>query len=209
MAGSSSRTSSAGFTRVAAHARTLVQGAALARQRTIGTLVRRVGTETVRTISGEILNLPQNKVRPAISVRSEQASDNAAVVVSASKQRLPLTDYKPHVSKSGVTVTTWRDSPPLVLPHAFVRRDKPGIWQRVPFTGAKFGGGAQSGGGKFGLVDRLPIVQRKGPSMHRVFVTESGGRERAHGDVAARLKEVARETLHKEIERLTARRGLA
>lgn len=195
------RVTSAGFQRVAAHARSALKGAALARQRAISTLVRRIGTETVRTISGEILNLPQNKVRPYIGTRSTQDGDSAAIVVSASRYRLPLTDYRPKVSNAGVVVTTWRDSPPLALPHAFVRRDKPGIWQRVPFTGAKFGAGPQVAAPS-GLVDRLPIVQRKGPSMHRVFVKESGARERAHGDVAARLREVARETLHKEVERL-------
>jgi hypothetical protein len=150
----------AGFSIALNRVRDIQKGAALARQRAIGTLARRLNTESVRTISKDILNLRQNKVRPNIQVKSNSGSSPPYVTVSANSKRLPLTDYGARVGKDGATVTTWRDAGPQKLPHAFARKDdKPGIWQRIPAAGG-------------GLVGRLLIVERKGPDIKRVFLPE-------------------------------------
>ena len=207
MAGPSITVSSRGFTRIAAHVRNIKSGADLARQRAIGTLVRRMQTEAVREISTNILNLPPSKVRPNIRA-SKVNGESPAVILSATKNRLPLTDYNFKITKGqGATGTTWRDQGAITLPHAFARPGHPGVWFRVPFTGAKLGKGHQQGGNTdTGLVGRLPIVRAVGPDIKRVFITPGG--KRAHGDVAESLRKVARDVLRAEVNRLLAK-GLA
>lgn len=176
--------------------------------RAVSTLVRRLKPEAARLVAGRVLNLSARAVSQNLNVARRKAQDGDYVTVSATKTRLPLIAFTPRFSKrEGVTVTTWRDKGPQQLPHAFRRRDKPGVWQRVPYSGSKWqpreGGRVQfqsRGGTDSGLVDRLPIVQRKGPSMHRVF--EYAGRYAGHGDIRPQLSSFVQSTLTTEIARL-------
>ena len=167
------------------------------RDRALASALRGIVPEASRLISSDILNLAPRQISPFLNARVAKADH--AIIVSASKQRLPLQAFKPRFSaRNGVTVTTWKDRGPQVLPHAFKRRDgKSGAWQRVPFTGAK----GQSGAGPSGLVHRLQIVERKGPSMQRIFVgrkSSTGG----HGDITGRLSVYAQAQLAREVERM-------
>lgn len=158
-----------------------------AANRAIATVVRRIGPEAAREISRTVLNLPASKVSRHVKVKRGGPRGDEYVTVSANKTRLPLTDFRPTFGRDGVRVQTWRDSEPQRLPHAFKRKDKPGVWQRIP----------QNGGG---LVPRLPIVQRKGPSLHRVFLQR--GRFAGHGDISGHLSQFTQTTLAAEITRL-------
>lgn len=130
------------------------------------TLTRRLRAETARQVAEHQLNLTPRQISPHIQVRHGSTSDADYVSVTASARRLPLSDYKPRVSKGrGATVTTWLDMPPLRLPHAFQHggsRARPRIFQRIP---SRYPGDV----GPSGLVHRLPIVQRKGPSLRRTL----------------------------------------
>lgn len=165
------------------------------RDRAIASTLRGIIPEAARMISSDVLNLAPRQISPYVSARVSK-SDNA-IVVAASRKRLPLVAFKPRVSvRDGVTVTTWKDRGPQHMPHAFKRKDgKAGIWQRVPYTGAKFDGRHQSGGGFSELVSRLPIVERKGPSMHRIFQAK-------HGDIVPALTIYAQARLAGELQRM-------
>lgn len=169
------------------------------RKRALASMVRGVIPEAARLISADILNLSPRQISPYLSA-SAAKSDNS-IRVGASRERLPLQAFKPRVSAAGgVTVTTWKDRGSQQMPHAFKRPDgKPGIWQRVPWAGQKGQGG--NPGTPSGLVQRLPIVQRKGPSMHRIFQgrnTPTGG----HGDILPRLTVYAQARLAEEVARM-------
>ena len=155
------------------------------------TVIRRVGPEASRLISGEILNLTARKVSPHIRVSSNTVKGAGEyIVVSANKTRLPLADFTPRFSKrEGVTVTTWRDQGPKQYPRAFKRRDKKGVWQRIPASRKSDA-----------LVARLPIAERKGPSMHRIF--QFNGRYAGHGDIRPQLTAFIQTRLTQEITRL-------
>lgn len=166
------------------------------RDRAIASTLRGIVPETARIISERVLNLAPRQISPYLEARVSKTA--SAIVVAADRTRLPLQAFKPSVSAlRGVTVTTWKDRGAQVLPHAFRRKDgKSGIWQRIPHTGgAKFGAGHQSGGGPSGLVHRLPIVERKGPSMHRTFATR-------HGEITPRLSVYAQARLAEELARM-------
>lgn len=169
------------------------------RKRALASMVRGLIPEAARLISADILNLSPRQISPYLSAGAAKA-DNS-IRIGASRERLPLQAFKPRVSAAGgVTVTTWKDRGAQALPHAFRRPDgKPGIWQRVPWAGQKGQGG--NPGTASGLVHRLPIVQRKGPSMHRIFVgrnTPTGG----HGDILPRLTVYAQARLAEEVARM-------
>lgn len=169
------------------------------RERALASMVRGLIPEAARLISADILNLSPRQISPYLSAGAAKA-DNS-IRIGASRERLPLQAFKPRVSAAGgVTVTTWKDRGAQALPHAFRRPDgKPGIWQRVPWAGQKGQGG--NPGTASGLVHRLPIVQRKGPSMHRIFVgrnTPTGG----HGDILPRLTVYAQARLAEEVARM-------
>ncbi len=155
------------------------------------TVIRRVGPEASRLISGEILNLTARKVSPHIRVSSNTVKGAGEyIVVSANKTRLPLADFTPRFSKrEGVTVTTWRDQGPKQYPRAFKRRDKKGVWQRIPASRKSDA-----------LVARLPIAERKGPSMHRIF--QFNGPYAGHGDIRPQLTAFIQTRLTQEITRL-------
>ena len=161
------------------------------RDRALASTLRGVKTEASKLVSESILNLPARTISGTLSATVSKA--DSAIVVGASKTRIPLQQFKPSVSSSsGVTVTTWKDRGAQQLPHAFRRKDgKPGIWQRVPFTFAK----GQSGAGPSGLVHRLQIVERKGPSMHRIFLAK-------HGDIVPALTAFAQAQLSIEVQRM-------
>ena len=167
-------------------------------ERALASVMRGIRPEAARLIAADILNLPARTISGYLSANAVK-SDNS-IRVGASRTRLPLQAYKPRVSQSGVTVTTWKDRGAQRLPHAFRRPDgKPGIWQRVPWAGQKGQGG--NPGTDSGLVHRLPIVERKGPSMHRIFMgknTPYGG----HGDILPRLTVYAQARLAEEVARM-------
>ena len=169
------------------------------RDRALASMVRGLKPEAARLISADILNLSPRQISPYLSANAVK-SDNS-IRVGASRQRLPLQAFKPRVSATGgVSVTTWKDRGPQQMTHAFKRPDgKAGIWQRVPWAGQKGQGG--NPGTASGLVHRLPIVERKGPSMHRIFQgrnTPTGG----HGDILPRLTVYAQARLAEEVARM-------
>lgn len=168
------------------------------RDRALASMLRGIKPEAARLIAADILNLPARQISPYLSAAVSQ-KDNT-IRVGASKTRLPLKLFKPRASAtSGVTVTTWKDRGVQHLPHAFSRDDKDGIWQRVPWAGQKGQGGHP--GTATGLVHRLPIIERKGPSMHRIFKgrnTPTGG----HGDILPRLTVYAQARLAEEVARM-------
>lgn len=176
-----------GIARHAARATRAASALERVTSRAISTVERRIGPEAAREISRSILNLPASKVSRHIKVSRSKAGGEDYITVSASRTRLPLEDFKPSFTAQGVSVRTWKDAPALRLPHAFRRKDKPGAWQRIPLRGG-------------GLVSRLPIVKRKGPSLHRVFIQR--GRFAGHGDIAGHLSQFTRTTLAVEIARL-------
>lgn len=163
-------------------------------KRSRSTLARRLRAEAARQVAKHQLNLSARQVSPYIQVKQGSTSSLDYVAVTASAERLPLRAYKAKISKrAGVTVQTWRDQPVQRLPHAFGRgRD---AWQRIPATA-----GYESG--PSGLVHRLPIVQRKGPSLRRAL--QDTGRGGAHNrqQVVDNLNAFARQVLAAEIERL-------
>lgn len=169
------------------------------RERALASMLRGIKPEAARLISADILNLSPRQISPYLSAGVAK-SDNS-IRIGASRERLPLEAFRARASATdGVTVTTWKDRGPQHLPHAFKRRDgKAGIWQRVPWAGQKGQGG--NPGTASGLVHRLPIVQRKGPSMHRIFVgrrTPTSG----HGDILPRLTVYAQARLAEEVARM-------
>lgn len=168
-------------------------------QRTRATLARSLRAAAARQVAEKQLNLPARAVSPYIRVDQGSAGGFDYVAVTASNTRLPLQAFRPKVSKtSGVTVTTWLDSPAKRLPHAFARPGK-GIWQRTP---------ARNGmpSGPSGLVHRTPVVARKGPSLRRTLQPAGPGRLAAHrrDDVVAELLSFGRNVLAREIERQLA-----
>lgn len=161
-------------------------------------ILRRLPTEAAREISRSILNVGPTKVRPALSAELTKVDGGQTVIVRASKTRLPLSDFQPRFSAAGATAVTWRDQGAQVYPHGFKRKDKRGVWQRIPGSGAgKVGTPTRSGSG---LVQRLPIVQLKGPSIHRIFNTQ--GRYAGHGDIVPHLTQFSQRILVEEIARL-------
>lgn len=200
MAGKGSRVNfdTSGLRRIAARIENLsAQNLEKVRARAVSSMVRSVKAETARQVSEVQLNLSVRAISPHILVRTGKAGDTDYVSVFASTARLPLSAFKPSISKSrGVTVKTWRDSPPLRLPHGFARGKE--VWQRAPYRGQKGQSAAPSG-----LVQRLPIVMRKGPSLKRALQPtgpsqESHGRER----VVEHLMRFGQAKLAAEIQRL-------
>lgn len=163
-------------------------------ERSRATLARRLRAEAARQVSEHQLNLSPRQISPYINVQQGQTTALDYVAVTASPERLPLRAFRARFSKrSGVTVQTWRDAPAIRLPHAFARgRD---AWQRIPAVA-----GYESG--PSGLVHRLPIVQRKGPSMRRTLQNSTKGGAHQRQQVVDNLNQFARQTLAAEIQRL-------
>lgn len=164
------------------------------RKRALASTVRGVKAEAARAVSELQLNLP-----PATLAKYINASlqDSSHISVKASKKRLPLSTFKPSFSKTtGVTVTTWRDAPAYRLPHGFKLGKE--VYQRIP------------GDGPSGLVGRVPIVMRVGPSLKRALERYGPSvNEHRREDVVDRLAEFAKNKLADEVRRLivSANRG--
>lgn len=162
-------------------------------QRAVSSMRRSLKAEAARAVSEVQLNLSARAIAPYIEVKDGKAGGIDYVSVTASKARLPLSAYKPKFSKrAGSTVVTWKDSAPVVMPHAFRRGRE--AWQRIPDPRAATASG---------LVGRLPIVLRKGPSLKRAL-EKVGPSQNDHGreEVVNRLMEFGRAKLAAEIQRL-------
>lgn len=175
------------------------------RTRTVATLKRRLGPEAARLLSAEVLNLTPRQISPHLSVEvSGSGLGVDALILRGDRGRLPLSDFRATWggrNTPGAVATLWRDAGPITFAHTFkVKGGGKQIWQRVPFTGAKFNsarGGRQRGGGSAsGLVDRLPIVVRKGPAFARAVTGKK------HGDILPPLFDFARSVLADEVARL-------
>lgn len=162
------------------------------KKRAIVSMSRALKAEAAREVSDKQLNLRPGQIAPYIQVKI--ADDYVSVY--ASKKRLPLSAYKAKFSKkNGATVTTWKDAAPLVLPHGFKRGRE--VWQRVPYHG-------QPGqyATKLGLVPRLPIVLRKGPSLAHTLRRGGSKNDHRREEVVAHLTQFGRKKLSDEIARL-------
>lgn len=170
--------------------------------RAIATLKRRLAPEAAREIADEILNLNARQISPYLDVQVT----SGGITLRGSDTRLPVSAFKPTwagTTSPGVVVTFWRDSGPLVLAHTFMRKGSKEVWMRVPGARSKT---ATVGTGRdsskvvvqpsSGLVGRLPIVVRKGPSFARAVY------EKKHGDIFPSLVEFAQESLRVEVDRL-------
>lgn len=158
--------------------------------RAVTTLVRRVKPEAARLIAKDVLNLSAAKVSQNLRVEKKSVGGSEYLSVQANRVRLPLAMYTPRFNRlDGVTATTWREKGPQQYPRAFKRKDRAGVWQRVPKRPRSAD-----------LVARLPIVERKGPSLHRVF--ETRGPSAGHGNVIPKLSTFVEQTLSLEIARL-------
>lgn len=164
-----------------------------AKKKATASLRRQLRAEAARQVSEHQLNLSARQISPYVNVKSSSTAAGDFVAVTASNERVPLRAFKPRFNKrTGVTVQTWRDAPVIRLPHAFARgRD---AWQRIPATA-----GFESG--PSGLVHRLPIVQRKGPSMRRTLQNTTKGGAHQRQKVVDNLSNFARKTLAAEIQR--------
>lgn len=160
------------------------------------TLVRRLRAEAARQISELQLNLRPRQISRHIGVRQGRAGGMDHISVTASATRLPLQAFRPRaIRRAGFVVQTWRDAPPIRLPHAW-RRTRTEIWQRIP---SPYPGDV----GPSGLVHRLPIVQRKGPSLKRTLQPHGKSpNEHRRQEVVERLCDFAQHTLADEIQRL-------
>jgi hypothetical protein len=172
------------------------------KQRALATLKRRLGPEAARQISDNIMNLTARQISPYLNVKV--TADG--IVLTGSSSRLPVSAFKPTwggPSSPGVTVTFWRDSGPLLLPHTFMRRGSKEVWQRVPGARSRtqlVGTGRDSSRvvvrEASGLVGRLPIVVRKGPAFARAVY------EKKHGDIYPALISFGGQVLSDEAARL-------
>jgi hypothetical protein len=192
-----------GVIRQAATLRTLKdREIAQVQTRVVSGLKRRIVPEAARLTSDGILNLTPRQISPYLFV--ETFADG--IRLRGKSQRLPVSAFKPTwggPTSAGVTVTFWRDAGPLTLVHTFIRKGTKGVWQRVPGKRSKtqrVGVGRDSSRQVVrpatGLVSRLPIVQRKGPSFARAIF------ERKHGDIYPDLIEFSQTFVRDEADRL-------
>ena len=192
-----------GLRRAAAHVKRVRGGAEGARKRALATVQRRLDAETARTVASVQLNVAARSLAPYITVRSGGPQGAEYVSVYGSRDRLPIKLFKPRVSKrDGVRVTLFRRQGEQHWPHAFV--DRGVIKQRVPARGAN----AWRDHGASGLVHRLPIATRVGPSLARALgpVRDRGASYAAFSgreQVVSHLREFAANVLASEIARLT------
>lgn len=162
-------------------------GLARVQQRAMGTLKRRAKAEAARLLSERVLALSPRAISPFISVSVRDTT----LTIYGARKRLPLSMFSPVAGPRGVSATIWRDQGPKLFEHTFIRRGTREVWQRVPFTGQKGQRVAPSG-----LVQRLMIVQRKGPEFSRAV------RERKHGDIHTPMVGFAQNVVALEIRRL-------
>ena len=144
------------------------------------------------------LNLSARQISPYIHTKAGSAGSMDYVSVYASDTRLPLRAFKPRRNgRKGIAVQFWRDEAPRAMPHAFLLRGD--WWQRVPFREGLGALRAPSG-----LVDRLPITLRVGPSLKRALQPVGQFPAAPHRDeVVEALKSYGQEVLRAELARLS------
>lgn len=158
-------------------------------QRALSTLARRLPVEASRLASERIVNLPRATVRKGLSASVGGPASERYVLLSGERRRIPLAAFGANYGgrgARGALAKPYRDSSVRTYDHTFAikgRGVKGGIWMRVPRAGGK-------------LVSRLPIIQRKGPSIARVIA------DRKHGDIIPELSEFCGTILRAEIARL-------
>jgi hypothetical protein len=166
------------------------------KKRTLATLQRRLRSEAARLLSEDVLNLTARQISPFLST---QLSTGDTLMLRGSTQRLPLSAFKPRPGPKGVIATLWRDSGPRVFEHTFIPKGGKQVWQRVPWSGQK---GQGKRAAPSGLVQRTPIVVRKGPSFSRAVLSKK------HGDIYPPLMQFAQSVLSEEIARLLKVEGV-
>lgn len=182
-----------GLRRAAARLRDLPKRVATVREKAVATLKRRVRTEAARAISEIQLNIAPRTLAPLLAVTSGSAGDDADYLsISASNKRIPIAGFRPRVSKkTGVRVTTWHDRGEQHWKHAFRQKGNKDIKQRIP------------GAGPSGLVPRLPITTRTGPSVARTLGPVRGyATDHGRAEVRERVAKFAHGILAEEIRRL-------
>lgn len=190
-----------GLRRAATRVSDVVKKSEKARKLATASLRRQMAGEAARVISAVQLNLPEAVIRKHLGVHTSSTDGGDHVIVSAANRRLPLMDFKPHIGRNGVTVTTFKSRGPQRLPHAFLHNGK--IKQRIPATGK----GKNYDAGPSGLVWRLPLTDRVGPSLaralspiYRYAADPYAERVREH------LRAYSQTVLHNEIQRLLGTR---
>lgn len=177
--------------RVDRYADLATKGVQQVRTRTLAVVKKRIRPEAARLLSTQVIALSARKIAPYLGVRVE----GDAVVLTGSRARLPLSEFSPRQGAKGVIATLWRDAGPREFPHTFIRKGGKGtkkqVWQRAPFTGQKGQKRAPSG-----LVQRLPVVQRKGQSFSRAVTGKK------HGDILPGLTALGRNILSEEVARV-------
>lgn len=192
-----------GLRRAATRVSDVVKKSEQARKLATASLRRQMAGEAARVISTVQLNLPEAVIRKHLGVHTSSTDGGDHVIVSAANRRLPLMDFKPHIGRNGVTVTTFKSRGPQRLPHAFWHNGK--IKQRIPATSAA--NRYKYEYGPSGLVWRLPLTDRVGPSLaralspiYRYAADPYAERVREH------LRAYSQTVLHKEIQRLLGNR---
>lgn len=186
-----------GLRRIAQRVANTSKRAEVVRKRALVTLSRRLKAETARQVSDLQLNLSARQVSPYINVKIGSADGMDYISVTASNVRLPIKAFKPRiVPKHGLVVLFWRGEAPSEMPHAF--RLNGDWWERVPY---------RSGLGALptpsGLVDRLPITRRVGPSLKRALQPVGRWPTAPHRDeIVEYLKEFGMDVLRAELTRL-------
>lgn len=190
-----------GLRRAATRVSDVVKKSDQARKLATASLRRQMAGEAARVISAVQLNLPEAVIRKHLGVRTSSTDGGDHVIVSAANRRLPLLDFRPRIGRNGVTVTTFKSRGPQRLPHAFLHNGK--IKQRIPATGK----GKNFDAGPSGLVWRLPLTDRVGPSLaralspiYRYAADPYAERVREH------LRAFSQTVLHNEIKRLLGNR---
>lgn len=152
-----------GLRRAATRVSDVAKKSEQARKLATASLRSQMAGEAARVISTVQLNLPAALVKKHLSVSTGHTNAGDYISVSAANRRLPLTDFKPRIGSNGVTVTTFKSRGPQRLPHAFLHNGK--IKQRIPAKSA----GNKYESGPSGLVWRLPLTDRVGPSLARAL----------------------------------------
>lgn len=190
-----------GLRRAATRVSDVVKKSEKARKLATARLRRQMAGEAARVISTVQLNLPAAVIRKHLGVHTSSTDGGDHVIVSAANRRLPLLDFRPRIGRNGVTVTTFKSRGPQRLPHAFLHNGK--IKQRIPATGK----GKNFDAGPSGLVWRLPLTDRVGPSLaralspiYRYAADPYAERVREH------LRAFSQTVLHNEIQRLLGNR---
>lgn len=191
-------TASFDFRGLARHAKRLGQlgpkAFAQVEQRTLSTLSRRLPVEASRLASEKILNLPRSLVRKGLSAYVAGPAGERAVVLSGSRERIPLSKfggaYYGGRRTPGAVAQPYRDDAARTYASSFAikgRGIRGGIWSRLPKNAVN---------NKNNIDRNRFIIQRKGPSISRAIL------ERKHGDIFPALSEVGSQVLRAEIARL-------